>query len=71
MIPHSSILAWIVPMDGGLESMGLRKESDLTKLLNSNVSLKFKTTPSKGGSDAACFLKFFLILIPLSLPSTK
>ena len=41
---HSSILAWEVPWTeepGGLQSMGLQKESDTTKRLTLSFSLSF------------------------------
>ena len=39
MATHSSILAWRIPRTeepGGLESMGVTKESDMTERLNKN-----------------------------------
>ena len=39
MATHSSILAWETPWtegSGGLQSMGLTKESDMTERLNKN-----------------------------------
>ena len=39
MATHSSILAWGIPWTeepGGLQSMGLQKESDTTEQLNNN-----------------------------------
>ena len=42
MAPHSSTLAWKIPCteeSGGLQSMGLKKESDTTKQLNNKKQL--------------------------------
>ena len=49
---HSSILAWGIPWteeSGGLQSMGLQKESDTTEQLNNN-SIK-----------SSCEVKFYFL----------
>ena len=40
MAPHSSVLAWRIPWmekPGGLESMGVAKESDMTQQLSNSI----------------------------------
>ena len=52
MATHSSILAWGIPWteeSGGLQSMGLQKESDTTEQLNNN-SIK-----------SSCEVKFYFL----------
>ena len=52
MATHSSILAWGIPWTekpGGLQSMGLQKESDTTEQLNNN-SIK-----------SSCEVKFYFL----------
>ena len=46
MATHSSILAWEIPWTeepGGLQSMGLQKESDMTQQPNNNIFLDTST----------------------------
>ena len=54
MATHSSILAWQIPWTeepGRLQSMGWKKESDMTERLNNNNSLPPRVMGRISGDD--------------------